>query len=45
MDAALDLTLGTISRDDVKHSAGTRGALTMSTVAMLMKSGDYLINR
>jgi len=41
-DAALDLALDTIGRDDIEYGSGTRGGLALSAVAMLMKRGDYL---
>lgn len=41
-DAALDLALDTIGRDDIEYGPGTRGGLTLSAVALLMKRGDYL---
>ena len=39
-DAALDLALAAIHRRDVEHGPGTRSALTLSAVAMLLESDD-----
>lgn len=39
--AALELALDAIGRDDIDHGPGTRGALLLSAMSMLMARGDY----